>query len=130
MNTDKERADAAEDGLFRVVQALGFDMDGAKTASEFFGPMTYCTEDARYTEPADIAVAYAIDHRKEMEEEADQYEAKILWLTKRADKAWAVINSDHWRNRYDEDMARGNAYVATLRGRLRAVLAALKEKNE
>lgn len=74
------RAEAAEDGLFRVVQALGFDMDGAKNAREFFGPMTYCTEEGRFTEPADIAVAFAKDHRTEMEEEADKYEAEIARL--------------------------------------------------
>lgn len=67
----QERAKAAEDGLFRVVKALGFDTDGAPNADEFFGPMTYCTEDARYTTPADIAVAYATDYRAEMGEETD-----------------------------------------------------------
>lgn len=72
----QERAEAAEDGLFQVVKALGFDTDGAPSADGFFGPMTYWTPaGARYTTPADIAVAYATDYRAEMEEEADALEA-------------------------------------------------------
>lgn len=94
-DNDKARADAAEDGLFRVVQALGFDMDGAKNAREFFGPMTYCTEDARFTEPADIAVAYAVDHRKEMEAEADNYETEIDRLKDELKRLSAGV-SDPW----------------------------------
>lgn len=48
----------------------------------------------------------------------------------RADAAWEVIDSDYWRNTYDESMARGNAYVAVMRDRLRSVLASLRQERE
>lgn len=66
--------DAAEDGLFRVVQALGFDTDGATDAQGFFGPQTYLAKGVTYTTAPDIAVAYASEHRAEMEAEADRIE--------------------------------------------------------
>lgn len=72
----KARAKAAEEGLFRVVQALGFDMDGAENAAEFFGPLTYYTRDGKaLTQPADIAVAYVHSHLRDVEEEAQEQEA-------------------------------------------------------
>lgn len=48
---------------------------------------------------------------------------------RRADEAWAVIDADHWRNRYDEDMARGNGYVKHLRARIRSLLASLRRER-
>lgn len=80
---ERER-DKALDGLFRVVKALGFDTDSAAGADEFFGPQTYCIEDARYTDAWDIAVAYAADYRTEMEETEERLEAE-------RDEALAVI---------------------------------------
>lgn len=72
------RARAAEEGLFRVVQALGFDTDGATSADSFFGPLTYIKPgNVQLTTPWDITVAYAEEYRKEMEDEADKADLAI-----------------------------------------------------
>ena len=72
------RARAAEEGLFRVVQALGFDTDGATSADSFFGPLTYMKpNNVHLTTPWDITVAYAEEYRKEMEDEADKADLAI-----------------------------------------------------
>lgn len=100
-STDDERAraDAAEDGLFRVVQALGFDTDGAKTAGEFFGPMTYCTGEGQYTDPAGIAVGYVTDYRAEMEAEADKADETIAALRS------SVVTEPSAEPKHDESCA-------------------------
>lgn len=75
-----DRLTAAEEGLFKVVQALGFDTDGAKTAPEFFGPHTYYVDGKPLTTPADITLAYAIEHRRDAEKEAEEADKTISEL--------------------------------------------------
>lgn len=85
----------AENGLFRVVQALGFDTDGAKNAKEFFGPLTYFKGQEQYTEPWDIAVRYAEEFRAEVERDADELEDRLYKYQDEAVKAWGrALNAE------------------------------------
>lgn len=68
---------------------------------------------------------FAAKNWRDIRQTLETLEAEASRCAKRADEAWRVIDSDYWRTRYDEDMARGNAYVEVLRIRLRAALRVL-----
>ncbi|MGX9349185.1 hypothetical protein [Microbacterium sp. KNMS] len=119
--TDEQSAlEAAEDGLFRVVQALGFDTDGAQNARELFGPMTYCREEGRFTTAPDIAVAYAKDYREEMEEEASRSDYIIQSLIEWAEAVQKSEPSTEYetgyRNAANVALAVARAATASARG--------------
>lgn len=85
-----ERAEVAEEGLFRVVQELGFDTDGAQSAGEFFGPLSARRQDETWaTSAPDIALLYAKEYREDAEREAEALEAKRDAAAQRAEVAEA-----------------------------------------
>lgn len=99
-----DRVESAERGLFRIVQALGFDTDDAKTAEEFFGPLTVYA-DRPLTSAEDIAVHLAEQYRADAEAESDQLEGlntaekaitEALAVTSSASVPLGVPEARHW----------------------------------
>ena len=66
-----QRAKSAEQGLYDVYDALGFDKDGARTPRELFGPMVNGT-------PAEIVVEAAKEFREDSEREADEADQRAV----------------------------------------------------
>ena len=64
-------AENAEQGLYDVYDALGFDKDGARTPRELFGPMVNGT-------PAEIVVEAAKEFREDSEREADEADQRAV----------------------------------------------------
>lgn len=73
-----DRLAAAEEGLFRVVVAIGEDTDGARTARDYFGPLTVLVRDQPpITDPVGITLHLVSEYRREMEQEADIADARV-----------------------------------------------------
>lgn len=103
----EQRAKSAEQGLYDVYDALGFDKDGARTPRELFGPMTNGT-------PAEIVVEAAKEFREDSEREADEAD-------QRADQAEATAEHLH-----DED-SREIVALTQERDQLAAVVEKVRE---
>ncbi|OJU44452.1 MAG: hypothetical protein BGN98_13790 [Microbacterium sp. 69-7] len=88
----QERLAAAEEGLFRVVAAIGEDTDGARTARDYFGPLTVLVRDQPpITDPVGITLHLVSEYRREMEQEADIADARVAEAERERDNLAAVI---------------------------------------
>lgn len=88
----RERLAAAEEGLFRVVVAIGEDTDGARTARDYFGPLTILVRDQPpITDPVGVTLHLVAEYRREMEHEADFADARVAEAERERDELAAVI---------------------------------------
>lgn len=88
----RERLAAVEEGLFRVVAAIGEDTDGARTARDYFGPLTVLVRDQPpITDPVGITLHLVAEYRREMEREADLADARVAEAERERDELAAEV---------------------------------------